>query len=71
MRRSASTELGKALVSFFQEHLPEQRGLSQHSIRSYRDALVLWLQFIAKDTKRGVEKLELSDLTVAQAERAS
>jgi integrase/recombinase XerD len=69
MRRSGSTELGNALVSFFQEHLPEQRGLSQHSIRSYRDALVLLLQFIAKDTKRGVEKLELSDLTVAQAER--
>src|SRR5271163_3510943 len=69
MRRSGSTELGHALVSFFQEHLPEQRGLSQHSIRSYRDALVLWLQFIAKDTKRGVGKLELSDLTVAQAER--
>ena len=65
MRRSGSTELGNALVSFFQEHLPEQRGLSQHSIRSYRDALVLLLQFIAKDTKRGVE----SDLTVAQAER--
>ena len=54
MRRSGSTELGNALVSFFQEHLPEQRGLSQHSIRSYRDALVLLLQLIAKDTKRGV-----------------
>jgi hypothetical protein len=69
MRCSGSTELGHALVSFFQERLPEQRGLSQHSIRSYRDALVLWLQHIARTTKRGVEKLELSDLTVAKAEQ--
>jgi integrase/recombinase XerD len=68
MRRNGPTELGNALVSFFQEHLPEQRGLSQHSIRSYSDALLLWLQFIAKDTKRGVEKLELSDLTMTGAE---
>jgi integrase/recombinase XerD len=61
MRRPS--ELGQVLVSFFQEHLPQQRGLSQHSIRSYRDAVVLWLHFIAKDTKRSIEKLDLGDFT--------
>jgi integrase/recombinase XerD len=55
MRRSGSTELGDALVSFFQEHLPEQRGLSQHSIRSYRDALVLrFLTHLEKERGNGI-----------------
>jgi site-specific recombinase XerD len=38
-------------------------------VKSALDALVLWLQYIAKITKRGVEKLEFSDFTVSQVER--
>ena len=69
MRRKGPTDLGRAVVSFFQDHLPQQRGLSTHSIKSYRDAVVLWLQFVADDGQRGIEKLNLSDLTVERAER--
>ncbi len=69
MRRRGPNELGAALVAFFQEYLPQQRGLSQHSIRSYRDAVVLWLQFTATDAKRRIEKLDLADFTGDRAER--
>ena len=69
MKRNGPTELGQALVSFFQEYLPQQRGLSQHSIRSYRDAVVLWLHFTAKDAKCRIEKLDLKDMTVDRLER--
>jgi site-specific recombinase XerD len=40
-----------------------ERGLSPHTIRSYRDALVLLLQFASRDTKRPIERLDIADLT--------
>ena len=38
MSRMTPTALGRHLVRFFEEYLPVQRGLSPHTIRSYRDA---------------------------------
>src|SRR5258708_31548423 len=55
--------LGRDLVKFFDDFLPAQRGLSPHTIRSYRDALVLLLQFASRDAKRPVERLDIPDLT--------
>ncbi|HMM53121.1 MAG TPA: tyrosine-type recombinase/integrase [Burkholderiaceae bacterium] len=63
MRPAAPTDLGQELVRFFEEFLPGQRGLSPNTVRSYRDALVLWLQFTAADAKRPVERLQIRDLT--------
>lgn len=54
--------LGRALVRFFQDYLPNQRGMSAHTIRSYRDAIVLFLRFAAQDAGRGVERLDIEDL---------
>lgn len=54
--------LGRALVRFFQDYLPNQRGMSTHTIRSYRDAIVLFLRFASQDAGRGVERLEIDDL---------
>lgn len=54
--------LGRALVRFFQDYLPNQRGMSTHTIRSYRDALVLFLKFASQDARRDVERLEIDDL---------
>lgn len=54
--------LGRALVRFFQDYLPNQRGMSTHTIRSYRDAIVLFLTFASQDAGRGVERLEIDDL---------
>lgn len=63
MRLSKPTDLGRDLEQFFQDYLPAQRGLSPHTIRSYRDALLLFLQFASRDTKRPVAQLEIIDLT--------
>jgi site-specific recombinase XerD len=63
MKRSRPTELGLGVARFFEEYLPGQRGMSVHTIRSYRDAVVLLLQFIARDARRGVEQLRIVDLT--------
>ena len=44
------TTLACALESFFLEYLPKQRGLSPHTVKSYRDGLKLLLVFL---TQRG------------------
>jgi site-specific recombinase XerD len=62
MKAAQPTDLGRGLVRFFQDHLPTQRGLSMHTVRSYRDALLLFLQFAAHDIHRGVEHLQISDM---------
>jgi integrase/recombinase XerD len=69
MRTPQPTDLGRALVRFFQEYLPRQRGVSGHTIRSYRDALVLLLQFAARDTRRGIENLQIADLNAERVKR--
>ena len=63
MKPSAPTDLGRELVRFFEEYLPGQRGLSPNTVRSYRDAMLLLLQFAAADAKRPVDRLQVSDLT--------
>jgi integrase/recombinase XerD len=63
MRLATPTDLGRDLVQFFADYLPAQRGLSPHTIHSYRDGLLLLLQFLARETERPVEQLEVADLT--------
>jgi integrase/recombinase XerD len=69
MSRKAATALGRDLVSFFADFLPAQRGLSPHTIRSYRDALVLFLRFTARQLRRTVDRLDVPDLTVDRVTR--
>jgi len=63
MKRYQPTKLGRSLVRFFQEYLPTLRGMSCHTIQSYRDGMVLFLGFAAKDCGRSVEALDLADIT--------
>lgn len=63
MRPVKPTDLGRDLVRFFEDYLPAQRGVSPHTLRSYRDALLLLLQFAARDSNRALERLEIADLT--------
>jgi len=63
MKKYQPTELGRAVVRFFQEYLPTLRGMSRHTIQSYRDSMVLFLGFAAADCKRPIESLELNDIT--------
>ena len=69
MKRRFSTDLGRDLFRFFQEYLPIQRGVSVHTLRSYRDAMLLLLRYISEDTRRQIEVLQLSDLTAERVTR--
>ena len=55
--------LARILVKYFQDYLPALRGMSQHTIRSYRDAILLYLRFAAHRTHRRPEALDLGDFT--------
>jgi len=69
MKRRFPTGLARALQRFFQEYLPVQRGMSLHTLRSYRDALLLLLRYTAQDTRRRIEALELDDFTAERVTR--
>jgi len=57
------TTVGSLVYQFFEHHLKAERGLSQASIRSYRDGIRLLLLFMAKTAGRPISKLALSDLS--------
>jgi len=63
MKHSAPT-LSRLTQSFFQQYLQQTRGASPHTIRAYRDTLRLFFEFTAEQTRRGVDRLTLSDVTV-------
>lgn len=54
--------LGTFVHDFFLDHLLDQKGLRQSSVRSYRDTLRLFLQFVAADARRNVSRLTLEDI---------
>ncbi|MGC1951389.1 MAG: tyrosine-type recombinase/integrase [Gammaproteobacteria bacterium] len=69
MTHPGPNTLSHCIVRFFQEYLPTLRGMSAHTIRSYRDALVLYLRFAAADRKRPIECLNFDDVTATEVGR--
>jgi integrase/recombinase XerD len=55
---------GVLVHDFFLDHLIEQKGLRQSSVRSYRDTLRLFLPFVAADAHRSISRLQLEDLSL-------
>ncbi|CAB3734604.1 Tyrosine recombinase XerD [Paraburkholderia phenoliruptrix] len=53
------------LQEFFCRYMLEQRNLSAHTVRSYRDTWRLFLRYSAKRHDRAVAKLVFGDLTAA------
>ncbi len=62
MSRYRVNALGRALRSFFTDYLPRLRGLSPHTLRSYRDTLVLLLRFLASSKALKPARLDLGDV---------
>lgn len=52
--------------AFFYERLVQQRNVSTHTVRSYRDAWRLFLRFVAARHKRSVAQLTLAELTATE-----
>jgi integrase/recombinase XerD len=55
--------LGALVHSFFVDHLQAQKGLCLASVRSYRDAVRLFLCFVAREARRPITRLSPPDLT--------
>lgn len=55
--------LACGIREFFSDHLPRLRGMSPHTIHSYRDSLSLLLKFVALSKKCSVVKLDIEDIT--------
>jgi integrase/recombinase XerD len=62
MTQHQSTALGRSIVRFFQEYLPTLRGMSPHTIRSYRDTMILFLRFAAAETRGSIESIDVPDI---------
>ena len=62
MKPALPNLLARGLRDYFADHLPRLRGMSRHTIHSYRDSLVLLLRFVALDDKRDVCDLDLEDI---------
>jgi integrase/recombinase XerD len=68
MRAQRPNRLGMAIEQFFREYLPTLRGVSPHTIRNYRDAIVLFLRFTSIQTERAIEDLDLADFTAQRVQ---
>lgn len=60
--RAQPNSLARSLRRFFADHMPRARGLSPHTVLSYRDAFALLLRFLAAREGRDVVALDLPDL---------
>lgn len=57
------TDFSIHLTNFLSRYLPGERGMSQHTISSYRFTFILFISFIEQVKKIGVSKLVLRDIT--------
>jgi integrase/recombinase XerD len=61
--RATPNLLARALREFFADHLQRVRGMSPHTVCSYRDSITLFLRFLADRHEREVVKLDFDDLS--------
>ena len=62
MKAKPPNLLGVVIRDYFTDHLPRLRGLSSHTLHSYRDSLVLLLRFVARERKKPITDLDLTDI---------
>jgi site-specific recombinase XerD len=62
----SANSLGTSLEKFFREYLPNLRGTSPHTLRSYRDPLLLFLRHLSAQTGKSIDLLDLPDWTAEQ-----
>jgi integrase/recombinase XerD len=62
MNSKTPNTLARALHDFFGQYLSTLRGMSPHTLSSYRDALLLWLRFLAAHKNIPLTTLDLPDI---------
>jgi len=61
---TSQPNLPRHLKRFFLEYLPQQRNCSPHTVRSYRDALRLFLLYLRERKRVAPDNVALKDLSV-------
>ncbi len=69
MNKSNPTNFALALSNFLFQYLPDQKGLSVNTVKSYSDALSLFLDFCESELHIKRERLEIKDLDREITER--
>lgn len=59
----STTTLGSLVFAFFEDYLKAQKGLSPATLKSYRDALRLFLLFVARELGSRLTRVQLAELT--------
>lgn len=62
MKAQLPNALARALRDFFADHLPRLRGMSPHTVQSYRDTFTLFLRFLSFHQGRHVAVLDLENI---------
>jgi integrase/recombinase XerD len=62
MRIKPANKLALRLRDYFTDHLPRLRGMSPHTIHSYRDSLLLLLRFVASGRTKDIADLDIVDI---------
>lgn len=62
MSKIKPTDFARALSNYFFEYLPIQKGLSENTIHSYRDAMSVFLIYCESECHLKREKIEIKDL---------
>jgi len=57
------TDFSRNLTNFLSKYLPGERGMSAHTISSYKFAFMLFISFMEQQKRINVRKLELKDIT--------
>lgn len=61
--------IGPWIRRFLLEYLVTDRNLARNTQASYRDTLILLLQFLSKDQKKSVDRLTIDDISPASVRR--
>ena len=61
--------IGPVIYSFFEDYLKCQKGLRPSSVKSYRDSLRLFLNFVSLDAHRKITRLSLCDITAERVRK--
>lgn len=57
------TDFSKSLSDFLSKYLPGERGMSTHTITSYKIAFILFIGFVESQKKISINRLLLKDIT--------
>lgn len=68
MKKHRPNAFGCAIERYFREYLPTLRGMSVHTIHSYRDAIILFMRFVSAQKMTAIENLDLDDFTAEQVQ---